>query len=84
MNIEVVKNEKNDMEVKLDSVTVAELLRVYLNNVSGVDFAAWRREHITSPALLKIQTSGKTAKKALGEAISAVNSDTSKFLSELK
>jgi len=83
MNIEVVKSEKNDVEVKLDNLTVAEILRVYLNNI-GVDFAAWRKEHPSKPILLKVKTSGKSVKKAFSEAVSAVKKDCDKLISGLK
>lgn len=82
MNIEIVKQEKNFLEVRVDNVTVAEILRVYLNN-NGVDFVAWRREHPTKPALLRIESSGKTIKKEVSDAVSAIKKDLdnlSKFL----
>ena len=83
MEVEVIKSEKEELEVKVDSVTVAEILRVYLNE-QGVKFAAWRKEHPTKPIVFKIQTSGKTSKKAISEAISAIKKDTVKISSILK
>ena len=56
MEISVVKDEKNEMEFMIDNGTVAEILRVYLNE-QDVDFAAWRREHFQKPAVLKINRS---------------------------
>ncbi len=79
MEIEIIKSEKDDIELKIDNVTIAELLRVYLSKTEGVDFVAWRREHISKPAVLKVQTSGKTVKKAISEAISAIEKDSSKL-----
>jgi DNA-directed RNA polymerase subunit L len=83
MEVEVVKSEKNDMEIKVDNLTVAEALRVKLNE-QGVDFAAWRREHPSKPAILKVKTSGKTAKKAISDAIVAIGKDCDKVLAGLK
>ncbi len=83
MNIEVLSSDKNNLEVKIDSVTVAELLRIYLNE-NGADFAAWRRDHPSSPALLKIKTSDKTVKKTVGDAIDAIKKDCDKILKGLK
>ena len=83
MQVEIIKSEKEDLEVKVDSVTVAEILRVYLNE-QGVKFAAWRKEHPTKPIVFKIQTSGKTSKKAIGEAISAIKKDSAKISNLLK
>ncbi len=83
MKVEIVKSEKEDLEVKVDSVTVAEILRVYLNE-QGVKFAAWRKEHPTKPIVFKIQTSGKTSKKAISEAVSAIMKDVTKISTVLK
>jgi DNA-directed RNA polymerase subunit L len=83
MEIEILKEEKNDIELKVDNLTIAEILRVYLNK-QGVEFAAWRREHPSKPAVLKIMTSGKTVKKAVAEAIAEINKDSEQFLAALK
>lgn len=83
MEIEILKEEKNDVELKVDNLTIAEILRVYLNK-QGVEFAAWRREHPSKPAVLKITTSGKTVKKAVAEAVAEINKDSEKFLAALK
>ena len=84
MDINIVKSEKNSLEFMVDNVTVAELLRVYLNKVDGVDFAAWRREHISKPVLMKVETSGKTPKKAISDAISMISKDSGKIVSAIK
>lgn len=84
MKVEVIKSDRGEFEVKIDDITVAEILRVYLNKVSGVDFAAWRQDHPSNPAFMKIIVSGKSAKKAVGEAVAAINKDTSAILKVLK
>jgi len=58
----------------MNNLTIAEILRVYLNE-QGIEFAAWRREHPTKPLLFRIQSSGKTVKKAVSEAVSAIKKD---------
>lgn len=73
MELEITKNDKDDFEAKIDNITTAELLRVYLNK-GGIQFAAWRREHPTKPIALKIQSS-KTVKKEVSDAVSAVKKD---------
>jgi DNA-directed RNA polymerase subunit L len=83
MDIEIVSSDKNEVEVKLNNVTVAEVLRAYLNE-QGIQFAAWRREHPEKPILLRIQSSGKTVKKAVSEAVAAVKKDGDKIISVLK
>ena len=83
MEVEVLKQEKNEMEVKVDSVTVAEILRVYLNQ-GGAEFAAWRKKHLTEPAILRIESSGKTVKKEISDAVSAIKKDLGKIVSLVK
>ncbi len=83
MQIEITKQEKNDLEVKLDNPTIAEVLRVYINK-EGVDFTAWRKEHPTKPIIMKIQTSDKTAKKTVSDAVAAIKKDLEKISSTLK
>ena len=74
MDIEIVKQEKNGAEIKVDNPTIAEILRVYLNE-QGIEFAAWRKEHPTKPVLLRVQSSGKTVKKAVSDAVGAIKKD---------
>jgi len=74
MNIEIIKDDKNDMELMIDNITIAEILRVYLNE-EGIDFVAWRREHPSKPALFKIKSSGKTVSKAVSDASAAIMKD---------
>ncbi len=83
MNIEIVKQEKNSVELTIDNLTVAEILRVYLNE-QGIEFAAWKREHPSKPLVFKIESSGKTAKKAVSDAVEAVKKDCDKIVSLLK
>jgi DNA-directed RNA polymerase subunit L len=83
MEIEISKQEKDEIEIQLDNLTVAEILRTYVNK-GGVEFAAWRREHPTKPILFRIQTSGGTVKKAVSDAISAVKKDMDKIVKGIK
>lgn len=83
MNIEMIKQEKNMVEVKLDNPTLAEILRIYLTE-NGADFAAWKREHPSKPVTLKIQTSSGTVAKAVGDAVAALEKDCDKLLSLVK
>lgn len=83
MEIEILKEDKNDIELKINNLTVAEVLRVYLNK-QGIEFAAWKREHPSKPAVFKIKSSGKSVKKAIAEAVEEINGDCEKVLSVLK
>ena len=83
MNIEILKGEKNSVELRIDNLTVAEVLRAYLNK-NGIEFAAWRREHPSKPIVFKIEASGRTVKKAVSEAVEAIKKDCDKLLAAVK
>ena len=84
MEIKILKDEKNELEVQLDNQTIAELVRVYLNEDDSVKLGAWKREHYSRPVILRVETDGKTAKKALADAISKIQKDLEKYSSEFK
>jgi len=84
MEIKILKNEKEEIEFQVDSLTIIELLRVYLNKDSAVNFAAWKREHITENPIMSVKTKGKTAKKALNDAVSAATKELDKLEADFK
>lgn len=84
MEIEFLKEEKDDIEVKLENVTLAEILRVYLNEDSSVTFAAWKREHPSEKPILAVKTKGKSAKKAINDAINSIVKELDKAEAEFK
>ena len=84
MEVKILKNAKEEIEFQVDSLTLAELLRVYLNKDSAVNFTAWKREHITEKPIILVKTKGKTAKKAVNDAISAVTKDLDKIEADFK
>ncbi len=79
MEIEVISQKNDELELRIDNLTVAEILRVYLNE-EGIKFAAWRRDHLTKPVIFRIESNGKTVKKAIADAISAINKDLNSLL----
>ena len=84
MELKIIKGGKSDLEVQLDNVTLAEILRVYLNKDSAVIFAAWKREHPTKNPVLLVKTKGKAAKKAIDEAVKSITKDLDKIDSDFK
>ena len=84
MEVKILKEEKDELTVQFDNLTLAEIVRVYLNKDDSVKFAAWRRDHPSKPPILNIKTSGKSAKKALQDAISKIEKDTEKIQDEFK
>lgn len=84
MEIKILKDEKNELEVQIDNQTVAEIVRIYLNKDDKVKLGVWKKEHYSKPVVLRIETDGKTAKKALQDAISNVQKDLKKYGDEFK
>ena len=84
MEVKILKDEKNEIEISIDSLTIAEILRDYLNKDSAVNFAAWKREHPNNPLILRVETKGKSAKKAIEDAIEDIQKDADKLVAEVK
>jgi len=84
MEIKILKDEKNELEVQIDNQTVAELIRIYLNQDDKVKLGAWKKEHYSKPVVLKIDTEGKSSKKALQDAIVNAQKDLKKYGDEFK
>jgi DNA-directed RNA polymerase subunit L len=84
MEMNILKDSKEEMEVEIGSLTMVEILRVYLNKDSAVTFAAWKREHPTKKPILAVKTKGKTPKKALNDAIAAITKDLDNIESDFK
>lgn len=84
MEIKILKDEKNELEFQIDNQTVAELVRVYLNEDDSIKLGAWRKEHYSKPLIFKIVSDGKSAKKALQDAISRAKKDLEKYSDEFK
>ena len=84
MEINILKDSKNEIEAEIGSLTIAEILRVYLNKDSAVTFTAWKREHPTEKPILKVITKGKTAKKAINDAVNSITKDLDELYSDFK
>ena len=84
MDIKILKDDKNELEVQLDNQTIAELVRIYLNEDDSVKLGVWKREHYSKPIIMKVETNGKTAKKALQDAIAKAQKDLKKYSDEFK
>ena len=84
MEMKVLKSSKDEIELEVDNLTIVEILRVFLNKDSSVTFAAWRREHPTRNPVLLVKTKGKTAKKAITDAVSLITKDLEKVEDDFK
>jgi len=81
MEVKILKDEKNVLDVELDSLTIAEVLRAYLNK-QNVKLAAWRREHPTKNPVLHIEADNP--KKVLKTAIAQLEKEIDKAVDEFK
>ena len=84
MNIKILKSDKNEIEIELDNLTIAEVLRAYLHKDSSVEFAAWKRGHPSKPVILRVETKGKSVKKAIEDAVSTIMKEADKLVSDVK
>lgn len=78
IELEILKSSKEEIEARIGSMTLVEILRVYLNKDPAVSFAAWKREHPSEKPILKVATKGKTAKKAISDAIASITKELDK------
>lgn len=81
MEIKILKDEKENLEIEIGNLTIAELLRVYLNE-NGAEYAVWKRDHPSTNPILVIK--GKDAKKILKKSIEVVEKEIDNFLKEFK
>jgi DNA-directed RNA polymerase subunit L len=84
MEVNILKESKEELEAEVGSLTMVEILRVYLNKDPSVTFAAWKREHPTKKPILAVKTKGKTPKKAINDAIDAITKDLDKIEADFK
>ena len=84
MEIKIINEAKDEIEFEIDSLTLAELLKEYLNEDSAVTFAAWKREHPTKNPIVKVSTKGKTPKKAISDAVSKIDKELEKVSKDFK
>jgi DNA-directed RNA polymerase subunit L len=81
MEINIITDTKEVLEVELDNLTVAEVLRMYLNE-EGAKLAVWKRDHPSKNPVLHIEDSNP--KKVLKAAISKVEKDIDSAVSSFK
>jgi len=84
MELNILKSSKEEIQFEIESLTIAEVLRVYLNKDSSVTFVAWKREHPTEKPIFLVKTKGKTAKKAIVDAVALINKNLDKVSADFK
>ena len=81
MEIKILKDEKNTLDVEISSLTIAEVLRVYLNK-EGAKLAVWKRDHPTKNPVLHIEADNP--KSLLKKAIKTLEKEIDKTVDEFK
>jgi DNA-directed RNA polymerase subunit L len=81
MEVKILKDEKNELDVEVGSITIAEVLRVYLNK-EGAKLAAWKRDHPTKNPILHIE--GDNPKKLLKSAIATLEKEIDQTVEDFK
>ncbi|MEM1577769.1 MAG: RpoL/Rpb11 RNA polymerase subunit family protein [Candidatus Pacearchaeota archaeon] len=52
----ILKKEKDYLEIEMNNLTLAEILRVYLWKNKNIIYAGWKREHPSKPPILILKT----------------------------
>ena len=81
MEVKILKDEKDELDIEVGSLTIAEVLRVYLNK-EGAKLAAWKRDHPTKNPILHIK--GDNPKKILKNAIATLEKEIDATIDEFK
>ena len=81
MEIKILKDEKDTLDVEVSSLTVVEVLRVYLNK-EGAKLAVWKRDHPTKNPVLHIE--GDNPKKLLKKAIATLEKEIDTAVADFK
>jgi DNA-directed RNA polymerase subunit L len=84
MEYKIINDKKDELEIELDNLTVAEILRVYLNLDDSVKIAAWKKEHPSKNPILIVQTKGKSPRKAISDAVGKIEKELDKVLEQFK
>lgn len=77
MDVEILSQEKDTLKLEISNLTIAEILKTYLNKYPEVSFAAWKREHPTKNPVLSIKA--KNPKKIVKDAISDIKKELEKI-----
>jgi DNA-directed RNA polymerase subunit L len=79
--ITILKDEKKELDLEIESLTLAEILRAYLNK-EGASLAVWKRDHPSKNPVLHLEADNP--KKLVQKAISTIEKDLDKIQDEFK
>lgn len=81
MEIKILNDEKESLDVEIDSLTIVEVLRVYLNE-NGAKMAVWKRDHPSKNPVLHVE--GPNPKKLVKDAIIKIEKEIDSFVNDFK
>ena len=81
MEVKILNEDKNSIDIELSSLTIAEVLRVYLNK-EGAKLAVWKRNHPTESPVLHVE--GDNPKKLLKNSIERIGKELDAAVDEFK
>ena len=81
MEIKILKDEKDCLDIELDNLTIAEVLRAYLVK-EDVKLAAWKRDNPRANPVLHIEAADP--KKVLKSAIAALEKEVDATVEDFK
>lgn len=84
MEVNILKKEKDRLEIELGNLTIAELLRNELWKDDKIEIAAWKREHPTKNPVLIIKVKEGTARKALLDCLARLQKTNDEILEKFK
>ena len=84
MEINIIKQDKNHLEIELDNLTIAEFLRNELWGDSATELAAWKRTHPSKNPILVLRTKGKTAKAVFNATLTKLKKNNQEILTKFK
>lgn len=84
MKVKVLENKTNELKIELDDSTLCEALRKELWEDKALVQASYSRKHPIENPILFVQTDGKSAKKALHDALVRLEKKNDEFAKALK
>lgn len=81
MEVKILKDEKTVLDVELDNLTVAEVLRTYANK-NGAKIAVWKQDHPTKNPVLHVEADNP--KKVLKDSIAQVQKEIDAVVADFK
>lgn len=84
MKVKVLEKSQNEIKIELDDLTLCELIRKELWEDKSLVQASYSRKHPIENPILHVQTEGKSAKKALQDAIKRLEKKNEELIKVFK